>query len=219
MTVRVWSTTHIVLSINREKKRLDKDTSALQGPPRGCDHDGVLSPTSNGPRACILIIPVMRTGATERPNRDSQGSKVRPMGNGRSMRILRIADGRQVQTPLLVPSFSSKGFVLAVGDPPRSEVSPLLSVVIDQLSRSFLMSAYDVHRRLFGAADSLGDTWSASPLSKTEVLFIDSGGYEATESTDADELVKDLREPREWTPELQRRSTPRRGPSTESHIV
>lgn len=118
------------------------------------------------------------------------------------LRILRLADGRQVQTPLLVPSFSSKGFGLVGGHPPRSEVSPLLSVVIDQLSRSFLMSAYDLHHRLFHAADSLGDTWSASPLSKTEVLFIDSGGYEATQSTDADELVKDLSEPREWTPEI-----------------
>lgn len=108
-----------------------------------------------------------------------------------------------MQTPLLVPSFSSKGFGLLEGDPPRSEVSPLMGVLIDQLSRSFLVSAYDLHHRLLEVGDTFADAdWSSSSLSKTDVLFIDSGGYEVTQGADAGEPVQDLSTPREWTPDM-----------------
>ena len=121
------------------------------------------------------------------------------------IRAVRLPSGRTVQTPLVVPSFSSKGFALSGDDPPRTEVSPLLGTLIDQLSRSFLVSAYDLHHRLLDAADALGDPdWSSNPLSKTELLFIDSGGYEVTQGADAGELVQDLSPAREWSAEIYR---------------
>ena len=115
------------------------------------------------------------------------------------VRSIRLPQGRKVQTPLLVPSFSSKGFALTEENPPRTEVSPLLDTQIDQLSRSFLVSAYDLHYRRLEVGDSLGDTdWSASPLAKTELLFIDSGGYEVTQGADAGEPIQDLNPTNDW---------------------
>lgn len=120
-------------------------------------------------------------------------------------RVVRLPTGRIVQTPLLVPSFSSKGFALSDADRRRTEVSPLLDGLIDQLSRSFLVSAYDLHHRLLKAGDGLGDSdWSSNPLAKTELLFIDSGGYEVTQGSDAGELVQDRRPTREWNGESYR---------------
>jgi hypothetical protein len=122
------------------------------------------------------------------------------------LRSLRLASGTLVQTPLLVPSFSSKGFGLVDDHPPRTEVSPLLGALIDQLSRSFLVSAYDLHHRLLEVGDTFADPdWSASPLSKTEVLFIDSGGYEVRQGADAGELVQHLDPPLSWNLEMYRR--------------
>ena len=119
------------------------------------------------------------------------------------LRSLRLPSGTLVATPLLVPSFSSKGFGLTDDSPARTEVSPLLGALIDQLSRSFLVSAYDLHHCLLEVGDTFADPdWSASPLSKTEVLFIDSGGYEVTQGTDAGELVQDLSPTRPWNPEM-----------------
>lgn len=108
-----------------------------------------------------------------------------------------------MRTPLLVPSFSSKGFGRSDGDPSRSEVSPLLDVLRDQLSTAFLVSAYDLHHRLLEAGDTLGDSdWASSVLSRPEVLFIDSGGYEVTQGADAGEPLQDLRDTLPWTPEM-----------------
>lgn len=120
------------------------------------------------------------------------------------LRSVRLPSGRSVQTPLVVPSFSSKGFGLEAEEQPvRTEVSPLLGELIDQMSRSFLVSAYDLHHRLLEVGDNFADPdWSASPLSKTELLFIDSGGYEVTQGADAGEVVQDLSRPRPWNPDL-----------------
>ncbi|MDA0137059.1 hypothetical protein [Solirubrobacter deserti] len=110
--------------------------------------------------------------------------------------------GDQIATPLLVPSFSSRGFgaIREPGEPERSEVSSALEFFADRLTESFLVSAYDLHHGLLAAADSLEDEdWSASLLSRPEVLIIDSGGYEVRPKVDSGELLQDLREPLPWT--------------------
>jgi hypothetical protein len=62
-----------------------------------------------------------------------------------------------------------------------------------------------MHHRLLEAADALGNPdWSASPLSRTELLFLDSGGYEVTQGADGGELVRDLSPPREWNVQIYR---------------
>lgn len=122
------------------------------------------------------------------------------------LRRIRWPSGRIVDTPLLVPSFSSKGFAL-VGDgetePVRSDVSDVLETLCDQLHAAFLVSAYDLHHRLLAAGDALENPdWTVSSLSRPEVLIIDSGGYEATPGADGGELMQDFSPPRDWTPEL-----------------
>jgi len=78
----------------------------------------------------------------------------------------------------------------------RSEVSDVLDFFADQLTESFLVSAYDLHAGLLEAGDTFADPdWSASPLSRPRVLFLDSGGYEVRMGTDGGELVQDLRAP------------------------
>lgn len=112
------------------------------------------------------------------------------------LRALRLGNADSIRTPLLVPSFSSKGFGRVEGDPARSEISDVLEFFADQLTESLLVSAYDLHARLLEAGDSFAEPdWSASPLSRPEVLFLDSGGYEVRVGVDGGELVQDLREP------------------------
>lgn len=112
------------------------------------------------------------------------------------LRKLLLSNGEVIRTPLLVPSFSSKGFAQVGDDPPRSEVSEVLNFFADQLTESFLVSAYDLHVGLLEAGDTFADPdWSASPLSRPRVLFLDSGGYEVRVGTDGGELMQDLRAP------------------------
>jgi hypothetical protein len=120
------------------------------------------------------------------------------------IRQIRLPSGETIRTPLLVPSFSSKGFGRQTDDGlVRSEVSPLLDVLHDQLSSAYLVSAYDLHHRLLAAGDTLADAdWAANPLSHPGLLFIDSGGYEVTQGADAGEPVQDLGETLSWTPEM-----------------
>lgn len=101
-----------------------------------------------------------------------------------------------MRTPLLVPSFSSKGFGRIGEEPIRSEVSDVLDYFAgEQLTESFLVSAYDLRSRLLAAGDSWGEeNWSTGVLSKPEVLFLDSGGYEVTVGSDGGEVVQDLGE-------------------------
>jgi hypothetical protein len=89
--------------------------------------------------------------------------------------IARIA----VQTPLLVPSFSSRGF---------PDISEIHENMRDYLHGVSLISAYD----LYNGGLALAEIYA------TEVLFIDSGGYEAQATVDPIEPYVDLRPGREW---------------------
>jgi len=117
------------------------------------------------------------------------------------LRSLRLATGVVVRTPLLVPSFSSRGFGLVAGEPVRSEVSALLDYFSGELPEAFLVSAYDLRHGLLQAGDTLGD-WLACPLSRPQVLFVDSGGYETQPASDTGELLQDLRVPLPWSEEM-----------------
>lgn len=94
--------------------------------------------------------------------------------------------GTSLVTPLLIPSFSSKGFGLRQGGP--AEVAKLLSVSKEQLTESMLISAYDLYYRHL-----------AKPRSAlTNITFVDSGGYETSEYQDLSAtFAVDLR-PRKW---------------------
>lgn len=87
--------------------------------------------------------------------------------------------GTPVETPLLTPSFSSKGFSFDSKD--VSEVAVAFQVTKEFLTESLLISAYDIfHKHIpFREADIC-----------TDITIIDSGGYETSEVYDFSTTAK-----------------------------
>jgi hypothetical protein len=98
-----------------------------------------------------------------------------------------VKNGTTIQTPLLLPSFSSKAFQARTV---REVVEHMAPIMTDEV----LISAYDLH---YGE------------LKKTEVqfapvVFLDSGGYEASQDIVRSSTRKGYRMSRQWTaPQLQ----------------
>lgn len=83
--------------------------------------------------------------------------------------------------PLLVPSFSSKGNLLIPTEDGgcQSDNYELLQVLDTRVSRSYLVSAYDIY---YGFMPKDPNEWP-----DTDYLFVDSGGYEINDSYDLSE--------------------------------
>lgn len=91
--------------------------------------------------------------------------------------------GFTIETPLLVPSFSSKGFLFKkVGTRQISEVTDYMDVTSEVLTESLLVSAYDIHHK------------HIHPVSKIKniagIVFIDSGGYEVSDVHDSSAIYR-----------------------------
>jgi hypothetical protein len=86
------------------------------------------------------------------------------------------------RTPLLIPSFSSKGF------PDAQKILETTSEVLDGVT---LVSAYDIHYEHV-----------KPPFAFASLVFLDSGGYEASKDTDLSELNEVEHDPRTWTADL-----------------
>jgi hypothetical protein len=116
--------------------------------------------------------------------------------------------GPTLKTPLLIPSFSSKGFELALRSDKTqiSEVSQYLEVFASRLTDSFLVSAYDLHHKLLDKPGRLSTRYYATSLwANAQMLFIDSGLYERRIGADSDEPLKEMRLPQEWDEDLFKR--------------
>lgn len=97
-------------------------------------------------------------------------------------RSIRLNGDEIERTPLLVPSFSSKGFKHA------QKIVDYSSELIDSAA---LISAYDMHYKL------------VSPdVTFPSLLFLDSGGYEASKDWDLSDLQDREHAPDTWTQEL-----------------
>lgn len=81
------------------------------------------------------------------------------------------ASGVTVRTPLLIPSFSSKGFARPTADG-RSEVGRIFSTTSEFITETCLISAYDIFHGHLPAPSHL-------PYTPT-LMFVDSGGYEVS---------------------------------------
>ncbi len=91
-------------------------------------------------------------------------------------RFINHPNGAKFETPLLVPSFSSKGFVMLEEDDKKiSESYNYIMVAKEFLWESMLVSAYDLHFDLIPKPEE---------FNCTEVTFIDSGGYETSKMVD-----------------------------------
>ena len=107
----------------------------------------------------------------------------------RTSTIRHKASGVSVQTPLLVPSFSSKGFARSKSDH-KSEIGKILATSGEFLTESYLISAYDIH---------YGHIPGPSDLPFTpEMIFLDSGGYEISTDRDYSSVIDPLPAPDPW---------------------
>ena len=97
--------------------------------------------------------------------------------------------GVAVQTPLLVPSFSSKGFG-SLRQEGQSEISTILSASGEFLTDTFLISAYDIFYQHIPQPSDLTHT--------PDIVILDSGGYEISTDRDYSSIVDPLPAPEEW---------------------
>src|SRR5437016_3828271 len=105
----------------------------------------------------------------------------------RSSTIVHKASGVSFETPLLIPSFSSKGFS---GTGPKSEVRQILATAAEFLTTAYLISAYDIAKGHLPAAIDLP--------SKPELIVLDSGGYEISPDYDFSEVLRPPLPEQEW---------------------
>jgi len=82
------------------------------------------------------------------------------------------------ETPLLLPSFSSKGF---------PQVRGIMNLMAEFITSPILVSAYDIHYRLI-----------SDKITFSQLLFLDSGGYEARIEHDLSETYGKLHKPKPW---------------------
>jgi hypothetical protein len=111
------------------------------------------------------------------------------------------AGGTSFETPLLIPSFSSRGFSAlphgVKGTKPGSWVhtttfAPLLDDVL-------LLSAHDVNFALVDGAEDLQTDAAKSIYGNARLIFIDSGLYESREDSDVYEPLSYAASPSHWT--------------------
>lgn len=94
-------------------------------------------------------------------------------------RTLKLNGVEIERTPLLVPSFSSKGF------PEVDKIIKYSSELIDGIT---LVSAYDLH---YGKV--------SPPFDFSSLIFLDSGGYEASKDTDLSDFGDKEHLPKPWS--------------------
>jgi hypothetical protein len=89
------------------------------------------------------------------------------------------------ETPLLLPSFSSKGF---------PQVRQIMDLMAEFITSPILISSYDVYYRLI-----------AQKITFSQLLFLDSGGYEARIDHDLSETYGRMHKPKPWNRRLHER--------------
>jgi hypothetical protein len=117
-------------------------------------------------------------------------------------------NGVRVETPLLVPSLSSKGFLpIDVGDEQLPAPAAYLSIFGGTaFYESLLISAYDIYHEQVLAADSLRSGFASSPYAEPALLIVDSGWYESTQGSDTGQPREETEASADWTFDLYTRT-------------
>ena len=96
-------------------------------------------------------------------------------------RVVRLGNATELKTPLLLPSFSSKGF---------PKIQKILKACEEYIADEILVSAYDIsHKMLLPEFDF------------ASAIFLDSGGYEASRDADLSEIYEGDHVAKDWSPE------------------
>lgn len=103
------------------------------------------------------------------------------------------------RTPLLVPSFSSKGF---------PDVKKIIEYCSELIEGSALVSAYDIHYNQI-----------TPPFDFPSLIFLDSGGYEASKDAELSDLGERDHNPKNWTREMHEDIVAHWQPSVPSVLV
>jgi hypothetical protein len=93
--------------------------------------------------------------------------------------ITHRSSGVTVETPLIIPSFSSKGFA---GSGAKSEVRQILETASELLTEAYLISAFDIAKGHIPPPAEL-------PM-KPDLIVVDSGGYEISNDYDLSEVSR-----------------------------
>jgi len=101
---------------------------------------------------------------------------------------IRHPSGVTLQTPLLVPSFSSKGFQFNKDG--ESEITIALEITSEVLYESMLVSAYDL---FYGHIPRLTDLRGLP-----DVILLDSGGYETSDEHELSSVFRHAVPIRDW---------------------
>ena len=108
----------------------------------------------------------------------------------RTSTIRHRASGVSMTTPLLIPSFSSKGFARSRKDG-KSEIGKILAMAGEFVTDVFLISAYDIFHEHLPHPSNLSCT--------AEMIFVDSGGYEISTDRDYSSVIDPLPHPEAWS--------------------
>lgn len=92
-----------------------------------------------------------------------------------------LRNGVELETPLLLPSFSSKTFQ-------DERVGQILQYMAGTITDEILISAYDLFYREI-----------RRKIKFSSAIFLDSGGYEASEDLDLSDSGKRIHRPRPWS--------------------
>lgn len=105
---------------------------------------------------------------------------------------IRHPNGRSFQTPLLIPSFSSKGFKVKHKGKQKgiSEIRDLFYNTAEILTETMLVSAYDIYYRHLPSPRRFPCVPS--------LTFVDSGGYETNADHDYCTVYRFHNKPRPW---------------------
>jgi hypothetical protein len=114
-------------------------------------------------------------------------------------RSLKLHGTEVARTPLLVPSFSSKGF---------PDVNEIIRFSADVFDGPMLVSAYDLHYDLI-----------KPPFSSADLLFLDSGGYEASKDADLSDYGDKEHVTKKWTQEKHEATLKKWKPNVPSVII
>ncbi|HEY5286725.1 MAG TPA: hypothetical protein VIJ50_06445 [Solirubrobacteraceae bacterium] len=100
----------------------------------------------------------------------------------------RLSNGVEIQTPVIIPSLSTRNVGrIDVDDVPESISSAALRIVGGQLDEAMLVSAYDLARRPMFEADRLLAGATNTVYDSATLLMIDSGLYETRERVGYDD--------------------------------